>query len=247
MLTKLWLENFKGIGNRQTIHLAPVTLLFGRNSVGKSTVLHALHYLRRILVDHDVNPRGTVAGDGTVDLGGFDSLLHQSTARKNDTITIGLQRVLTPEESSELLGLVPERRGQHAGAAAGDQNGPRTVTLEIQVQKSGPPSKDYSGSLQDLIAIRYVRIEIDEEPFAEYSIEDTADGEDQPKYDLLLRHSATHGIWNHNAATHNLLEISPQDTGFADNREDVRQWLRDIDSGEALDSSHLHAKDAAEQ
>ena len=36
------IENFKGIGRPVRIELRPITLLFGRNSAGKSTVLHAL-------------------------------------------------------------------------------------------------------------------------------------------------------------------------------------------------------------
>ena len=48
-LIRVEIENFKGIGARQTIELRPITLLFGANSAGKSTVLQALHYLREIL------------------------------------------------------------------------------------------------------------------------------------------------------------------------------------------------------
>ena len=45
MITKIHLENFKGVKERQTIELKPITLLFGPNSSGKSTVVQALHYL----------------------------------------------------------------------------------------------------------------------------------------------------------------------------------------------------------
>ena len=48
-LTAIELENFKGVGERQRIPIAPITLLFGPNSAGKSTVLQALHYLREII------------------------------------------------------------------------------------------------------------------------------------------------------------------------------------------------------
>ncbi len=44
MIAAIELENFKGISDRVRIELAPVTLLFGANNAGKSTVLHALHY-----------------------------------------------------------------------------------------------------------------------------------------------------------------------------------------------------------
>ena len=70
------LENFKGIGPRQRVELRPITLLFGPNSAGKSTVLQALHYAREILERHNVDPDVTIAG-GLLDLGGFATLVHQ--------------------------------------------------------------------------------------------------------------------------------------------------------------------------
>lgn len=44
-LTALTIAGFKGIKEKATIPLAPITLFFGANSTGKSTVLHALLYL----------------------------------------------------------------------------------------------------------------------------------------------------------------------------------------------------------
>ena len=44
-VSRIEIENFKGIGARQRIDLRPVTLLFGPNSAGKSPILPALHYL----------------------------------------------------------------------------------------------------------------------------------------------------------------------------------------------------------
>lgn len=42
MITALELQNFKGIAARQRIDFAPLTLLFGANSAGKSSILQAL-------------------------------------------------------------------------------------------------------------------------------------------------------------------------------------------------------------
>lgn len=75
-LTRIEIENFKGIGKRQAIDLAPITLLFGPNSAGKSTVLQALHYVREVLERQNPNPDKTIAG-GVIDLGGFASLVHR--------------------------------------------------------------------------------------------------------------------------------------------------------------------------
>jgi hypothetical protein len=50
MLTSLKIENFKGIATRQRIDFAPLKLLFGANSAGKSTILQALLYLQELIV-----------------------------------------------------------------------------------------------------------------------------------------------------------------------------------------------------
>lgn len=42
MLTKITVENFKAFGEETIINIAPITLLFGKNSSGKSTILHAV-------------------------------------------------------------------------------------------------------------------------------------------------------------------------------------------------------------
>ena len=47
-ITSITIENFKGIGDAVTIPIRPLTLLFGKNNSGKSTVLQAMRYLRKI-------------------------------------------------------------------------------------------------------------------------------------------------------------------------------------------------------
>lgn len=74
-LSRIEIENFKGIGTVQVIDLRPITLLFGPNSAGKSTILQSLHYLREILERRNPDPDQTIAG-GLIDLGGFATLVH---------------------------------------------------------------------------------------------------------------------------------------------------------------------------
>ena len=87
-ITKLTLENFRSFKDKQTIEFAPVTLLFGPNSVGKSTVLMALFYIRHVLSKGDCNPqRIEELGDKYV--GGFKGLVHGRDL--DQTIRIGVE------------------------------------------------------------------------------------------------------------------------------------------------------------
>lgn len=77
MLTEIELENFKAFGPRVSLPLAPVTLLFGGNSAGKSSVFHALHLAREVLTRGNLDPDRTEMGGGSLDLGGFANLVHR--------------------------------------------------------------------------------------------------------------------------------------------------------------------------
>jgi ABC-type ATPase involved in cell division len=76
ILKALTLENFKGIREPVRIEFAPLTLLFGPNNAGKSTVVQALMYAREVLERHNCDAGQTVLGGDVVDLGGFDNLVH---------------------------------------------------------------------------------------------------------------------------------------------------------------------------
>jgi len=76
MITKIAIENFKGIKDRVVIDLKPITLLFGPNSAGKSTIVQVLHYAREIFCRENYDPKETELG-GHMDLGGFKNLVHR--------------------------------------------------------------------------------------------------------------------------------------------------------------------------
>ena len=80
------IENFKCIGNAVTIPIRPITLLFGKNSAGKSTVLQALSYYYQIWADQSgeiENPFLSsflginMSGGYTIDFRDFPSLVHR--------------------------------------------------------------------------------------------------------------------------------------------------------------------------
>ena len=99
-LTRIEIENFKGIGKRQIIDLRPITLLFGPNSAGKSTILQALHYVREILERQNPDPDQTIAG-GLIDLGGFAALVHNH--KMGRAISVKLVIDIGDEQGSDRL------------------------------------------------------------------------------------------------------------------------------------------------
>ena len=76
LITAVEIENFKGIGRPMRVEFKPITLLFGNNSAGKSTVLHALCYAHEILSHGNVDVHKTDIGGDRIDLGGFRNLVH---------------------------------------------------------------------------------------------------------------------------------------------------------------------------
>ena len=76
LITAVEIENFKGIGRPVRVDLRPITLLFGSNSAGKSTILHALCYAHEILRHRNVDAHTTELGGDQIDLGGFRNFVH---------------------------------------------------------------------------------------------------------------------------------------------------------------------------
>ena len=80
-LKSITIENFKCIGDAVTIPIRPITLLFGKNSSGKSTVLQALLYMCEVYPRFHQESLGmhgihNVKID-SIDLGDFRSLVHR--------------------------------------------------------------------------------------------------------------------------------------------------------------------------
>ncbi len=71
LVRSIALRNFKGFSAEVRIDLRPITLLFGANSAGKSSVLQALQYVREILERQNVNADRTLQGGEAVDQGCF--------------------------------------------------------------------------------------------------------------------------------------------------------------------------------
>lgn len=77
IIKALTIENFKGIREPVRVEFKPLTLLFGPNSAGKSTIVQALHYAREVLEKNNVNADRVSSADESFDLGGFANIAHK--------------------------------------------------------------------------------------------------------------------------------------------------------------------------
>ncbi|MDP5293552.1 AAA family ATPase [Oceanimonas sp. CHS3-5] len=90
-ITKLSLTNFRSFKATQTLEFAPLTLLFGPNSVGKSSVLMSLFYLQEILQEGHCDPiRLEALGDKHI--GGFKNLVNGRDLSKRIVIKVGYDK-----------------------------------------------------------------------------------------------------------------------------------------------------------
>ncbi|OED72173.1 AAA family ATPase [Vibrio crassostreae] len=90
-ITKLSLTNFRSFQQTQTIEFAPVTLLFGPNSVGKSSVLMALFYLQHVINKGQCDPQ-RIEALGNKYVGGFKNLINGKDLSKTMVIKVEYQK-----------------------------------------------------------------------------------------------------------------------------------------------------------
>src|SRR5258706_5081161 len=76
MLREYQLENFKAFAGPETMPIRPITLIYGPNSSGKSSILQSLLMLKQTLEEADSStsllPKGKL-----VDLGNYREFIHR--------------------------------------------------------------------------------------------------------------------------------------------------------------------------
>lgn len=75
-LKSITIENFKGITGPLSINLKPITLLFGMNSAGKSTIIQALNYIKRVFLCDDLDSYTSSHKIDAINLGSFENIVH---------------------------------------------------------------------------------------------------------------------------------------------------------------------------
>jgi len=81
-LTSIGLGNFKAFGETQSIPIKPITLIFGANSSGKSSLIHGALLALEAVNTGNLDIYKTEIGGDSVDLGGFRQYMHRHRVAK---------------------------------------------------------------------------------------------------------------------------------------------------------------------
>lgn len=92
-LSRLTLENFKAFGERrQQMPIRPITLIYGPNSSGKSSLLQAIALAHEVVVNRGriADTKKTQLAGESIDLGGFRQYVHRHEANRDVNLGFGL-------------------------------------------------------------------------------------------------------------------------------------------------------------
>lgn len=146
MLTAIEIENFKAFGKRQRIEIKPITLIFGANSAGKTSLFHALFYLHQLFADHRSNPQELSHFADHIDLGGFRQAVFDHDIEQ--TIKLKLEFDIQEEDMSGFN--VPTYRVSLSGEEKGHtfHFGASDLTVEVHVAAFGDGRACYAQQLR---------------------------------------------------------------------------------------------------
>lgn len=101
--------SFKAFDSTQALPIRPITLLFGPNSAGKSSVVHALAYLNEAQVGGVLNVKRPRIGGTSIDLGGFPNFVHRRTPSTRCHFVLEFDVRALPKEFTSLIAGEPTR------------------------------------------------------------------------------------------------------------------------------------------
>ena len=88
MIKNLLIENFKAFGDMQSAELGKITLIYGPNSGGKTSIIQSLLLLKQSFGDVRGSVPSFLPNGDYLNLGAFNSFVHKHEARK---VTLGVK------------------------------------------------------------------------------------------------------------------------------------------------------------
>lgn len=102
MIKNLCINNFRSFSKEQNIPIKPITLVYGANSVGKSSVLKSLLLMKQTL-EKTTDPNSDLLTKGNyVDVGNYKDFINQQDISKNFSIKFNFDISSTTEKSKHI-------------------------------------------------------------------------------------------------------------------------------------------------
>ena len=101
VITELGIGNFKAFGETQRVPIKPLTLIFGANCSGKSSILHGLLLAHHGMETGEYDAHQTKLAGEMVDLGGFAKYVHKHDATR--AVTLRFEVIVNPQSLYESL------------------------------------------------------------------------------------------------------------------------------------------------
>ena len=137
LIRNLKLSGFKGIDQEVSIPLAPISLLFGGNSSGKSTILQAFLYLYELLVNNNPDPQEASFRGGAYLPRGFESIVNQKKLDKKISIEVEMDTsnvILKPHLSETEMNFIQESSTVAETGKTFEINEPAVGSVAVRVE-----------------------------------------------------------------------------------------------------------------
>lgn len=156
-LRSIRLGNFKAFAEAQTVPIRPLTLIFGANSSGKSSVIHAMLLTGEALRTGRLDIFKTKAGGDAIDLGGFRQYVHRRELTRRMELSAELKAENLQGNAFAVLGTAKQIIARLSVGIELDNTGmsrpgstPELVSYEIEVdgQSLARLSRRKAGTMQ---------------------------------------------------------------------------------------------------
>ena len=97
MFTEIGIENFKAFGKMQRMPLKPITLLYGPNSSGKSSLIQSLLLFKQTLEESTNDEIPLLSRGSLVDLGDYSEFIHKHDDKREFKMSFSFNFVWEPD------------------------------------------------------------------------------------------------------------------------------------------------------
>lgn len=165
MLKSWFIQNFKPILNSGDLTLAPVTVLAGRNSSGKSSLIQSILMIAQTLSNR-VPDRALLPNGPIIQLGTFEDILSEQTRLR--TLSVGFELEIEKEES-RVLNRVRNRVMDTRGLPRFYRRNVQSAKVNAQFRSASDNNASNSAIEASKVNIDNVSLEVITSPYGQIS------------------------------------------------------------------------------